>query len=60
MIRRRRLCRLWDPLRISLVRLVVTLPHTNERTHEILRSGLDRSPMYTGVIDGVGRVIVHR
>ncbi len=30
------------------------ITHTNERTHEILRSGLDRSPMYTGVIEGVG------
>ncbi len=28
--------------------------HTNERTHEIIRGGLDRSPLYTGVIDGVG------
>ena len=28
--------------------------HTNERTHEIIRSGLDRSPMYTGVIQGAG------
>ena len=28
--------------------------HTNERTHEIIRSGLDRSPMFTGVIKGVG------
>ncbi|SNS12975.1 tRNA uridine 5-carboxymethylaminomethyl modification enzyme [Noviherbaspirillum humi] len=28
--------------------------HTNERTHEIIRNGLDRSPMYTGVIEGVG------
>ncbi len=27
---------------------------TNERTHEIIRRGLDRSPMYTGVIEGVG------
>jgi tRNA uridine 5-carboxymethylaminomethyl modification enzyme len=27
---------------------------TNERTHEIIRSGLDRSPMYTGIIEGVG------
>ncbi|MBK7465015.1 MAG: tRNA uridine-5-carboxymethylaminomethyl(34) synthesis enzyme MnmG [Betaproteobacteria bacterium] len=27
---------------------------TNERTHDIIRSGLDRSPMYTGVIEGVG------
>ena len=27
---------------------------TNERTHEIIRSGLDRSPMFTGIIEGVG------
>jgi tRNA uridine 5-carboxymethylaminomethyl modification enzyme len=30
------------------------ITHTNERTHEIIHSGLDRSPMYTGVIEGVG------
>jgi tRNA uridine 5-carboxymethylaminomethyl modification enzyme len=30
------------------------IAHTNERTHEIIRAGLDRSPMYTGVIEGVG------
>jgi tRNA uridine 5-carboxymethylaminomethyl modification enzyme len=28
--------------------------HTNERTHEIIRSGFDRSPMFTGVIEGTG------
>jgi len=28
--------------------------HTNARTHDIIREGLDRSPMYTGVIEGVG------
>jgi tRNA uridine 5-carboxymethylaminomethyl modification enzyme len=28
--------------------------HTNERTHDIIRSGFDRSPMFTGVIEGVG------
>jgi tRNA uridine 5-carboxymethylaminomethyl modification enzyme len=28
--------------------------HTNARTHEIIRGGLDRSPMYSGVIKGVG------
>ena len=27
---------------------------TNERTHDIIRNNLDRSPMYTGVIEGVG------
>ena len=30
------------------------IAHTNERTHEIIRQGLDRSPMYTGVIEGIG------
>ncbi len=30
------------------------ISHTNERTHDIIRAGLDRSPMYTGVIEGVG------
>ena len=30
------------------------ITHTNERTHDIIRSGMDRSPMYTGVIEGVG------
>ncbi len=30
------------------------ITHTNERTHDIIRAGLDRSPLYTGVIDGVG------
>lgn len=30
------------------------ITHTNERVHDIIRSGLDRSPMYTGNIEGVG------
>jgi tRNA uridine 5-carboxymethylaminomethyl modification enzyme len=30
------------------------ITHTNERTHEIIRGGLDRSPMFTGVIEGTG------
>lgn len=30
------------------------ITHTNPRTHDIIRSGLDRSPMFTGVIAGVG------
>jgi tRNA uridine 5-carboxymethylaminomethyl modification enzyme len=30
------------------------ITHTNERTHEIIRGGFDRSPMFTGVIEGVG------
>jgi tRNA uridine 5-carboxymethylaminomethyl modification enzyme len=30
------------------------ITHTNQRTHEIIRAGFDRSPMFTGLIDGVG------
>lgn len=30
------------------------ITHTNEKTHAIIRSGLGRSPIYTGVIDGIG------
>jgi tRNA uridine 5-carboxymethylaminomethyl modification enzyme len=30
------------------------ITHTNLRTHDIIRAGLDRSPMFTGVIEGVG------
>jgi len=30
------------------------ITHTNARTHEIIKSGFDRSPMYTGVIEGIG------
>jgi tRNA uridine 5-carboxymethylaminomethyl modification enzyme len=30
------------------------ITHTNQRTHDIIRSGFDRSPMFTGKIDGIG------
>ena len=30
------------------------ITHTNEQTHDIIRAGMDRSPMYSGVIEGVG------
>ncbi len=30
------------------------ITHTNKKTHEIIRGGLDRSPLFTGVIEGVG------
>lgn len=30
------------------------ITHTNAKTHDIIRGGLDRSPMYTGVIEGIG------
>lgn len=41
--------RLEHPAQISCF-----ITRTNERTHEIIRSGLSRSPMYAGVIEGVG------
>lgn len=30
------------------------ITHTNDQTHDVIRGGLDRSPMYSGVIEGVG------
>ena len=30
------------------------ITHTNERTHDVIRNNLDRSPMYAGVIEGIG------
>jgi tRNA uridine 5-carboxymethylaminomethyl modification enzyme len=30
------------------------ITHTNNKTHDIIKSGIDRSPMYTGVIEGIG------
>ncbi|MCE0559337.1 tRNA uridine-5-carboxymethylaminomethyl(34) synthesis enzyme MnmG [Motilimonas sp. E26] len=30
------------------------ITHTNDRTHEVIRNNLDRSPMYSGVIEGIG------
>ncbi len=30
------------------------ITHTNERTHEVIRNNLDRSPMYSGEIEGIG------
>ena len=33
---------------------VCHITHTNAHTHDIIRAGLDRSPMYTGVIEGIG------
>jgi tRNA uridine 5-carboxymethylaminomethyl modification enzyme len=37
-----------------LPQLPCHLTYTNERTHEIIRAGCDRSPMFTGIIEGVG------
>jgi tRNA uridine 5-carboxymethylaminomethyl modification enzyme len=30
------------------------ITHTNEKTHDVIRNNLDRSPMYTGIIEGIG------
>lgn len=38
----------------TLPQLPCHITYTNERTHEIIRSGIDKSPMFTGVIKGIG------
>lgn len=43
-----------DPLSVQKDQIKCYLTHTNEKTHEIIRNNLDRSPMYSGVIEGVG------
>jgi tRNA uridine 5-carboxymethylaminomethyl modification enzyme len=40
--------------RIDTPQMPCHIAYTNERTHEIIRSGLDRSPLYSGIIQGVG------
>lgn len=43
-----------DPESIQKEQVSCWLTYTNEETHEIIRANLDRSPLYSGVIDGVG------
>lgn len=40
--------------RISMPQIPCHIAYTNERSHDIIRSGLDRSPLYSGVIEGIG------
>ena len=40
--------------RIPLKQIPCHITYTNERTHEIILKGLDRSPLFTGIIEGVG------
>ncbi len=40
--------------KIALRQVPCYLTYTNEKTHKIIRGGLDRSPLFTGVIEGVG------
>ncbi len=43
-----------DPESIQKDQVSCWLTYTNEQTHEIIRANLDRSPLYSGVIDGIG------
>ena len=40
--------------RITMPQVPCHIAYTNPRSHDIIRSGLDRSPLYAGVIEGVG------
>lgn len=40
--------------RITMPQVPCYIAYTNQRTHEIIRGGLDRSPLYAGVIEGIG------
>ncbi len=44
----------WDKKDESPKQISCYITHTNEKTHEVIRQGLSRSPLYTGVIEGVG------
>ena len=43
-----------DPEDVQRDQIKCYLTHTTEKTHEIIRNNLDRSPMYSGVIEGIG------
>jgi len=43
-----------DTLSIDRPQVACHITYTNERTHEVIRQGLDRSPLYSGIIEGVG------
>lgn len=44
----------WDPKMFHVEQLPCWITYTNERTHEVIRNNLDKSPMYCGRIEGVG------
>ena len=44
----------WTPAGAHPEQVVCHIAHNTEETHEIIRNGLDRSPLYSGKIDGVG------
>lgn len=39
---------------ITLPQISCFVTHTNDRTHDVIKSNLDRSPLYSGIIDGIG------
>lgn len=44
----------WKDGRLDVRQIPCWITHTNETTHEIIRANLDKSPLYAGVIEGVG------
>jgi tRNA uridine 5-carboxymethylaminomethyl modification enzyme len=44
----------FSPRELALPQIDCYLGYTNERTHEVIRSNLHQSPMFTGVIEGIG------
>ena len=44
----------WDGGTFHVEQMPCWITYTNERTHDLIRANLDRSPMYAGIIDGVG------
>ena len=43
-----------DPESVQKPQVSCWLTYTNEKTHEIIRANLDRSPIYAGIIEGTG------
>lgn len=43
-----------DTVKIGCAQVSCHITYTNERTHEVIRAGLGRSPLYSGVIEGIG------
>ena len=54
MISRSQLFRIWVRQEDHPRQVSCHITYTNSRTHDIIRASLDRSPLYSGVIDGVG------
>ncbi len=44
----------WDGGKFHVEQMPCWITYTNERTHDVIRANLDKSPMYAGIIEGVG------